>query len=110
MYSKNWEALSTVISPHLKEITVRTRYHDTSRQCMRRPQAIDKLLCDSYDRSRVRPFRVNLDLTNIGYISENERSLYVEQLQEAWPDFLEKGTVELSFKPWKLGKLEQDIL
>ena len=105
MYSENWEALNTVISPHLEEITVRTRYHDTSRQCMWGTQAIDKLLCDSYDRSRVSRFHVNLDLTNIDYILEDERSLYVEQLQKAWPDFLEKGTVNLSFKPWILGRL-----
>ena len=71
-------------------------------------EKVDKLLCDCYDRSRannVGTFHVSLVSWHpiIG-IPEVNRSDFVEQVQNAWPEFLKKGAVKLPFEPWILGR------
>ena len=108
----DWWILRTVTSTHLEE--VRISFFREAFQTWDYPKfwrKIENLLCEWYDRSCENENdagRFHVVLNPIGKVKGARRWL-VEQVRGAWPNFLQKGTVYLPFKPWILGRRLHDM-
>ena len=107
-----WKVLRTVTSPRLEELVLNFYHHGRRNEPIVELEEFDDLLCEIYDGSHescTSRFHVSLNLMNPESFSKDSYRGVVEQVREAWPNFLQKGTVKLSFKPWILGERYQDM-
>ena len=96
-------------SSHLEEVKV-SFYDSWVVQPPIGPEEVENILCECYDRSRennVNTFHVSLN--PIFGVPKDDRDDFVEQVQKAWPRFLQRGIVRLPFEPWILGRCYQDM-
>jgi len=97
----NWDALLDVTSHHLEEIKIRSFDGLVTSRSLVGWEGIDDLLCRIHDRSYqngIESLRISLHPTDI--YSGEECGQLLECVHKVWPNFVKKGAVILSLKPY----------